>query len=65
VDDTVEYEFIHSYIRRKRFEAKLIAVSVGEMLFGKRGNKQASLGQLRAMGFGIVDSGNTNGSEIS
>jgi hypothetical protein len=47
------HQLMLAYIRRKRFEARIIAAEIGQMLFPKKEKKQASFAQLAAWGIGV------------
>ena len=56
MDEAAAAELALSYVRRKRIEARLIAVEVGRLLGGTDGQKpkQASMAQLASWGIGMA-----------
>jgi hypothetical protein len=55
MDEAAAAELAMAYVRRKRVEARLIAVEVGRLLGGGAGEKgkQASMAQLASWGIGV------------
>lgn len=49
----MQQQLVLAYIRRKRFEARIIAGEIGLMLFPKKEKKQATFAQLTAWGIGV------------
>jgi hypothetical protein len=52
LDDIAKAELVHAYVRRKRFEARLVAGEIAQ-LFAPPKKEPMSLAQLSMMGFGI------------
>jgi hypothetical protein len=52
LDDIAKAELLYAYLRRKRFEARMLASEIGQ-LFAAPKKQPMSLAQLNMMGFGI------------